>query len=562
MIFFAQLGLWPLYLAGSTTTEYRSTALLEIAEPDDVVSFASVPDRYLLSQLEVLNSPTMAAEVQEAFGGDIEASTLQLVTEFEHLPETDVVKIETTLGNAEEARLVAQTYAERYIAQLVADEAAERDPQVADYEEQLAVASSRLAELNAELTTAMAPYVSRELTGVPDPTVVVPAVVVERDQKIAEVARLTRLRDELVDAGSKINSRILQSASLPTAPVPDASNTVGYAIALGSILLGVSTAILLARFSTKVLDETAAEGILGVSMAGATQQSRVLRLNPLNALERLPQGLIPQIDQICVRAEAMAKLDRPLVVAVVGTQRGAGATTLALAMAGRMAAAEYSVLVIDADRRDPWMSVSFGTTRHGGIPALSGLTDARLDRVFTHTGDPSVRVLGFGSDQIAFRRDLVPRILEGARQAADIVVVDGGPLLEAASTVEFCVEADAIVLAVPTDDQRADDLAAVARQLSDLADRVLPVRTGPASKPASPIDAVEDRGGDSLNPNGRIIPLVEERMARLRSNRSSDRATNESIRGRSSPMSSTTDDDDEVLERPQPRSRPQPRRSS
>lgn len=490
VLYVAQFGLWPFFLLGGGAATYQSAGLLEILEPDDVFSFSSVPDRYLLSQLEVLQSSGFAGQVVESLGGDISIEALAAVTEMEHLPETDVVLIKAITGDAEESQAIVQAYLDVYTTMLVEEENSVKVPLLEEYQTQLEAAELRLGVVVTELADLLQRHRDKytnvnSTLGVIDPDSVPGAgiLAVEKNRLIVDIARFDQLKNGLVDEQSKINSRVLESASLASAPLPSSSNTIKYAILFGFIVLGVSTAITWARFSAMVLDATAASDILGLPFLTSLSRHRALKGQPMSALERLPQEHITRIDQLCVRAEALGQIERPLVVTVVGSQRGAGSTTTALSIAARMAAAEFRVVVVDGDRRDPWLSYAFSANSRGGLSALLE-NQGTIDRILTRTQEPDVRILGSGDRSIGLRRDHVPAIVDSTRRVADVVIIDGGPLLEAASTVEFCGQADAIVLVVPIGKQRSDDLAAVARQLELVQDKVLPVRSRPSSRVA------------------------------------------------------------------------------
>ncbi|MEM9654466.1 MAG: hypothetical protein AAGA65_20410, partial [Actinomycetota bacterium] len=159
-------------------------------------------------------------------------------------------------------------------------------------------------------------------------------------------------------------------------------------------------------------------------------------------------------------------------------------------MAERFAGAGSSVVLVDADVRDPRITAIFNATADGGVPAVvandGALIDQRGRSVFTRTMDPEVSVLGLGANRGAasLRRDTVAAVLEAARRKAQIVVIDGGPALDLASTLQITAMADAVVLAVPLSRQKTDALADLSRQLGEVRPSLLPVVTSPARRAA------------------------------------------------------------------------------
>ena len=75
-------------------------------------------------------------------------------------------------------------------------------------------------------------------------------------------------------------------------------------------------------------------------------------------------------------------------------------------------------------------------------------------------------------------------VLEAARRKAQIVVIDGGPALDLASTLQMTALADAVVMALPLSRQKNDALADLSRQLFEVRDKLLPVVTSPARRSA------------------------------------------------------------------------------
>ncbi len=120
------------------------------------------------------------------------------------------------------------------------------------------------------------------------------------------------------------------------------------------------------------------------------------------------------------------------------------------------------------------------------IATDGALTDQRGRSAFTRTMDPAVSVLGLGPNRgsAALRRDTVPAVLAAARRKAEVIVVDGGPVLDLASTLQFASLADAVVLAVPLARQKGDALLDLSRQLGPVAAKLLPVVTAPSRRSA------------------------------------------------------------------------------
>ncbi|MFV0523923.1 MAG: hypothetical protein ACK5RL_05435 [Acidimicrobiales bacterium] len=492
------------------SNSYSSTATLSIQAPTraNVNLFSADPDRYVVSQLAVLNNSVLreavAEQVTEATDEEVGTGMLAEVVEIEQIPETDNVEITATTDDPALSQAIAQTYGESYVRGLATTDDDETARQ--DLDARIATLEGELAAVDAQLREAMTPYLPRANDPTPDPIplpdVVDPGAVSRRQVISAELIQLKSNRVEL-DAESRlrVNTQIVAPAPLPAEPDMSRGNLLLVGGLIGGGLIGVVVALLWARFSTKVLDEGTASDIIGVPVTAELAHYRSIARNQLAAFQALPRSAVPVVDQLCVRAEAMAEINRSLTVLVTGTMRSAGATTLALAMAERFAAGGASVVLVDADVRDPRVTALFNATSDGGVPAVIsggvGAVDARGHSAFTRTMDPAVAVLGLGPNRgsAALRRDTVPDLLDACRRKAEIVVVDGGPVLDLASTIQVATLADAVVLAVPLTRQKADALGDLARQLEPVSRKLLPVVTTPARRSS---------GGELVRADGAI----------------------------------------------------------
>ncbi len=481
------------------STEFESSAVLLVQPPtrSDLNVFSTDPDRYVVSQLSVLESDSLAVQVAERiteqFGDPITVAALRTLVTIEQTPQTDVVTITTRIDSAEKAAAISQAYAELYVEGLATS--VEDDERRAQLEQQISTLANQLESFDERLKIAMEEFLPTPGDPTPDPIPppdsVDPAAVSQRQLIQSELTQLTAQLNDL-DAQSRlrVNTEIISDAPIPVQALPPPGNFLLAGGLVAGVVIGMIVALLWARFSTKVLDEDAASEIIGAPVVSEVPHYRSLSRNPLAAFQALPRSAIPTIDQLCVRSEAMAEIGKSHVVVVTGTMRSAGSTTLALAMAERYAAGGASVVVVDGDVRDPRITALFNATADGGVPSVIGndgaLVDERGRSAFTRTMDPAVSVLGLGPNRgmAALRRDTVPAVLDAARRKAEIVVVDGGPVLDLASTLQFASLADAVVLAVPLARQKAVALEDLARQLDPVRGKLLPVVTSPSRRTA------------------------------------------------------------------------------
>jgi hypothetical protein len=94
-------------------------------------------------------------------------------------------------------------------------------------------------------------------------------------------------------------------------------------------------------------------------------------------------------------------------------------------------------------------------------------------------------------------------LVHGALLRADTVVIDGGPLMGSASTVQLSRECDVVVLAVPVARQRVDELDVVRDQLDRAGRVVLPIATPAVRRrrigaaEAAPLEGVDPASRDA-----------------------------------------------------------------
>lgn len=474
-------------------TQYESTGLLLLSPSgfDDGVAYANQPDRFVLSQLGVLEAEGLAERVAQrvtAEGAFEEsAASVRASIEMTQDLDSDIVNITATTSSPERSTAIAQAYVDLYITEARATVEDTRRPELERLTAGIEAVEVELNTVNLRIQDVMKPYLpkSTDQTAqpIPDISIIDPDASAQRTNLRNELNSLIQQRVTLeADMLSSFSSVVVQNATQPDAPIGNSTTLLTAAVVFVGLTMGLVVALVWTRFSTRVLDEFQAAEILGTPIVGEVDHARALRRSPLVAFDSLPSSLIPIIDQLSVRAEALGSVNEPLTVAVVGTQRVAGTSTIATAMAGRFSAAEFEVVLVDLDASSPFLSEAFDSGRGEGLAAVFG---DNPERAFSPTGRVGVTFLGRGHKAASIRRDLVSNVLEVAKSRANIVIVDAGSVLDAAATVELCDLADAVVVAVPIGKQEVRPLGHVARQFEPITKKVLPVVTHPTAKRAA-----------------------------------------------------------------------------
>lgn len=477
-------------------TEYQATAVVAVAPPRSPVNQnTNVDSAYIDSQVEVLRSGALLQDTADAVG--LTFDELHDGVLVERRPGTDVVDVRATHGDPLVAQRVANTLVNLYLAGESDGLNRDINRRIDDKRDELTAAQESLDAANEALAVAIAEFIEDNPQGAAEPAVVDPvsASIITNSQ-----ADIDRLKDEISSLENSLlvsNSSLIELAARPVSPLPDRSTLILVGGAVAGTMMGLVLAALWAMSSTVVLDPKAVEEVLTAPVVGELPRLRALAANQASALERLPKPVVPIIDQLCIRAEALGRVDEPLTVVVVGARRHVGASTVAMAMANRYAAVHSNVVLVDADARDRTVSRLLDGG-HGGILQL--IRGARWDepasrrRLLAPTGLPEVKVLGFGNDTEAkLQRTVVRQLLAAAQPEAQVVVVDGGTALGSATAIQLCQMADAVVLAVPLRKLDANLLDDISAQISRDRSHILPVITPTLSRFRPRRAKVEDK---------------------------------------------------------------------
>ena len=528
---------------------YEARAVLFVAPPSNNLGQTVVlndPDRYVIGQLEVLRSSTLAAEVATIVPGNETPASIGKALTVLHEAKTDIVVVKVRSSDPANAERIANTFADTYIGGLKDRATKQQKPQVDEFNKRLAEVQTKLVTTGKRATDAqsqlsianisLAQPANDELATTPSAerraelrrleverqnalhlqadaaAAAFATAEAERQSLFVEYTSLNQSKTELeLAANQKVVSEVIQPAVLPRLPVTKSAKLwPAVALVLGS-MLGAFAAVAWARLSGRFLDRAELEAALKGPIVGELRKDEALSRDLEALLQTVPTSHVELVDQLCVRSEALARSTTTLTVAVVGTRRPAVTTALAVAMASRFAEMGASVILVDADDERAAITHGFRATENGGIPALiarmkardeseaglaavggrssrsrgTGKVEPALD-AFSNSPVGDVMILGLGpkAGRQPLRRNDVANILAGASAQANVIVIDGGAMLDSASTVQLTREVDAVVLAIPLAYQQAGDLGVVMEQLEGLRKdrRLLPVVTNPGRR--------------------------------------------------------------------------------
>jgi Mrp family chromosome partitioning ATPase len=507
---------------GDDVVQFESTSTLLISAPavSATGEFQGGGDRYVLGQLTVLQSSSLAESVANAVGQGLSAGDVATNTTISQVAGTDVIEIVAAAASPDIAEAIAGQYVDQYFALLDAQINDAQADDVTDLEGQLADIRSSLQETDDKIKDIYASIPRVDTQAVPTLQEIAPDLESQRIILLAEYDRVAVAHDELVlNARLRVTSRTVQEASPAEQVVSGSRALLPIAGFITGALMGVALAAIAAAGSRKAVDQRQIEEVLGRPIIGELPRARTFGSARRSIVEGVPQRVAARADEIAVLAESRAKVGKSFSVLVVGIERGSGCTTLAGVLANRFAHHGSQVVLMDLDQRDSELTRLFaaGATGIEALLAMAATDGARSSGVvnpFSSTSVASLSVIGMGDKaQVGSLRRSIPQLLEVATQHAHVVVLDGGPLLESASSVQLAQMVDAVVLAVPMRRLLTRSLEKVGDQLGARRDDVLPVHV-PATRRRSRlrVDESHDEVNSWATPAGEVFAPLSERV--------------------------------------------------
>lgn len=469
--------------------EYRSQATLLVRPPSAAAGGASFSDsdRYVQGQLRVLENQGMvedvASRVTDLTGSATRPGTVRRSVEVTQVPDTDVVEVVALAGTAELAQTIAGAYTAAYLDLQRAAAATSQQQDLDRLEERLAAILTEIDGINAEFQRLLAPYVT-EGAVVPEPRLIDPVNASRLELLLADYNRVGSAKEQLeLAARQQVNTDVVQQATLPGSPAAtETSIPVSVGVA-GGALLGLFLVMVSAQFSPYALDEIAVGNAVAGTVTGRLHRRRELRHAPLTAYQLMPVARGRALDSLAVRAEARQGGESVLTVLVIGTHRGAGSTTVALALAGRLSQSHQSVMVVDADFREQRITeLALGAPEDDGA-AGAGIGGRPSRQISSSDGASFTEIPISETVAVLLRSDPEERshpagivdLVAVAAEHAQVVIVDGGPVLESGRSVQLAREAQVVILVASERSQRLDELDSIRVEIGSTRSPVLVV---------------------------------------------------------------------------------------
>ena len=259
---------------------------------------------------------------------------------------------------------------------------------------------------------------------------------------------------------------LVTPATRPTAPAGPGRRILLPVGAVLGLALGVGAIFVRDHFDDRVRDDADLERCLEAPVLGAIPFVSRGTADPALVFGQAPASRAAEAYRY-LRAHLnpliSAMPDRGAVLLVAGPHRREGRTCVAANLAAALAHAGTTVILVDADLRQPSLSEVFGA---GERPGLTDLLEGRAspEEVAVPTYVPGLSLVTAGQvaggpvDLLEVTR--LTRALAGMRAAADVLVVDSAPVLAVSDAITLARVSDLVL--VVTDVRRTTRTAASA----------------------------------------------------------------------------------------------------
>ncbi len=276
-------------------------------------------------------------------------------------------------------------------------------------------------------------------------------------------------RGRRVRARDPLNVRLVTPAQVPTKPSGLSSKVLLSLGAFIGLLVGLATAFVRDRLDDRVRDRDDLEMCVDAAVIGVVPWVRrsarpgsVFRAAPNSDAAEAYRYLRAHLDALIPRSA-----DSGTVVLVTGAQPREGRTCIASNLAAVLAQAGHRVLLVDANLRHPSLAGVFqADDRPGLTEMLAGR--ATLADVMVPTGLPRLRLITTGAEdqpEELFDAARLAPAFERLRAAADVVIVDSGPVLSVSDPITLALLSDLVLMVASVRRSRRAAIRIAAQEL-------------------------------------------------------------------------------------------------
>jgi capsular exopolysaccharide synthesis family protein len=439
---------------------YSTSALVSVEQPAPPVDGTAAPtvegDRLVRGERDFVESDEARSEVTRRIGDHEQITTS--ATE-----GRDVIKITATDADPDRAAEIANTYAATYLELRRASESADLATAIAEFDR-------RIAEIDIALAQAAAP-----------PEAEADPAGTQRDELIGQRTEAEQARAELrlraAVATASGSGQIVDAAETPGSPArPDTTRYVAIALLTG-LIAGIAVALVRDSLDRSVrLDGRQADDVTGLTVLTVVPQpSRWRRLLSGRAARAPARGEAFRSLRAVLSSDTTGP--PPRLVQVVGPRQGRLVAETVVHVGEAYEQAGHRVLLVSGDLRHSRLPDLLDVPDEPGLVSLLSETADLQDALYSVGRRENLMAVPPGPIDIdapdLLATEKLTVVLEQLRDHAEVVFMDGPPVLTAADSLEVAAEVDGTVLVVVAGRTKVDDVRRAAQLLEAVGGTVL-----------------------------------------------------------------------------------------
>lgn len=253
---------------------------------------------------------------------------------------------------------------------------------------------------------------------------------------------------------------LAQTAAPSTTRLGAPASLVGLIAVLTGLVLGAIGAVGLEVVSGRVRDEQELVSLYPLPvLARVPPLPRALRKRGSLGPFDLPPAAGEAFRALRVELEQRARGSRVVMIASASLDDGKTTTTAGLAAV--LVQADYRVVLIDLDLRQPELAGLFGVDPEHGMSAVLASVGDPTDLLVESPYMPGLRILPARLSDAGFADALgrqLPEVLSAVRALADFVIIDTSPLGAVSDAMRFVGQVDDVVLVARPGHTRRQEL--------------------------------------------------------------------------------------------------------
>lgn len=455
-----------LVTAGALALSYQQTPLYRAQAKVLVKALTSAAGTGAFLNLETERELVGSQPVTNRVDAKLGTVDTEGVLEVTVAVDTEVLNIDYIHPDPEVAKTRAETYANEYLkfrrAQVVDD----------------LVASSEAVQQQIQTLNKDLDKLNDRLEGTKNPTKVL-GIQAQINTATGQIAILQQQLTELTPPERLEVGQVVEHAHLPTAPFSPNHVINGLLGLFAGLGLGIGVVFLRERLDDRLrskadLEERIDAPVLAV--VPSLQQWKKPKETPLVSIDQ-PKSAASEAYRTLRTAVLFAAAQGSMrTILITSAQPGEGKTATTANLGVVLAKAGKKVILVSADLRKPRLSKFFGLSNRPGLTDVF-INEAKLADALHNPGVRNLRVLGSGpipaNPAELLGSDMMRRVLEDLRSAADFILIDGPPVLALADALTLAPLADGVLFIADAQGTSRSAIAHARDQLDQVNARVI-----------------------------------------------------------------------------------------